>query len=158
MRKIIAVLLMALAVTAAVTAIFTSGIKRYGHMDICVYDAVTSAPIKDAYIVLPQSGQTYMSDGLGRVRAYGVPLDMEAILNKITLQPYGNVTLIAYKEGYIPCCIFYVQLYEDHVRNGPNIYMFAKSQDSTLGVTTFIESPSEAWVKALIDKYAPDMP
>ncbi len=158
MRKKMIILLITFALTTAATVIFTSRAKHYGHMDICVYDAVTSAPIKGAYIVLPQSGQTFISDDLGRVHAYGVPLDMEFALNRIMTQPYGNSTLIVYKEGYIPCCIFYVQLYADRVRSGPNVYMFTKSKDSTLDVTTFIESPSEEWVKNLVEKYAPGMP
>lgn len=158
MRKALIILLMATAFAAAAIVLLISGAKCYGHMDIRVYDAVTSAPISDAYIVLPQSDQTYKSDSLGRVHAYGVPLDTEVILSRMVTQPYGNATILAYKEGYIPCCIFYVQLYSDHIRSGPNIYMFAKSNNSELSATTFIESPSEEWVKSLIDKYAPDMP
>lgn len=128
--------------------------REYGHMDVSVVDAYTLEPLEGALLVFPDSGHSAKTDTLGRAQVFGLPIHKHREQNKILPQPYGECTLLAYREGYIPYALFYVQLQPGRIRSGPTIYLFPDYEGAPAAIT-IVESPTYDWAKGLVEKYKP---
>lgn len=130
---------------------------EYGHMDVTVVDAYTLEPLGDAQLVFPDTGITATTDEMGRAQVYGIPVRRHREQNRLLPQPFGECTLLVYREGYIPYALFYVQVPSGRIRNGPTIYLFPEYPEAP-GVVTVVESPPDEWAEKLMEKYRPKSP
>lgn len=126
-----------------------------GHLKVSVVDAYSNRPIANAEIVLPEAGISSISDENGSASLYGVPLSQPSRLERIIPCDYGETTILAYAEGYLPFALFHVHVYEGRMRNGPVLYLFPLGTEDGMDAISMIESPAEEWVKRLLDHYAP---
>ena len=95
-----------------------------GHLKVSAVDAYSNRPIANAEIVLPEAGISSISDKNGSASLYGVPLSQPSRLERIIPCDYGETTILAYAEGYLPFALFHVHVYEGRMRNGPVLYLF----------------------------------
>lgn len=153
-RKAIFVLIACLGILLLVLTCFLPR-RAFGHLKVSVVDAYSNRPIADAKIILPEAGISSISDKNGAAFLYGVPLSQPSRLERIIPCDYGETTILAYAEGYLPFALFHVHVYEGRMRNGPVLYLFPKGTEEGTEVISMIESPAEEWVKRLLDHYAP---
>ena len=128
--------------------------REYGHVDVSVVDAYTLEPLEGATLVFPYSGTKAVTDKSGRAQVFGLPIMKHREQNKILHQPFGECTLLVYREGYIPYALFYMKLQPGHIRSGPTVYLFPQ-YDGAPPVITIVESPANDWAEELIEKYRP---
>ncbi|HMM30313.1 MAG TPA: hypothetical protein PKB13_00910 [Clostridia bacterium] len=145
-----------LAVCATGVLIFLLMQKPHGHMEVSVVDAYTLRPLENSTIVIPENGMQAVTDANGKAQFYGIAIEKDATLNALLPMDCGRITLLVYREGYLPFALFYTQLYENRVRNGPTIYMFPTGTESGLEAITVIEAPAYEWVRELLEKYRPN--
>lgn len=146
-----AILVSAVAFLAALT---DNNDRFYGHISVYVVDAYTLAPMKNAKIVLPESGIEASCDSRGVALISSIPVDMDSPFIRLTGASYGEITMIVYAEGYLPCVWLKVHIYPSRIRNGPTIYMFpAGSED--VKVTVFTEAPDDTLMQDFTERFRP---
>lgn len=129
--------------------------KPRGHMEVTVVDAYTLRPLENSSIVLPEANMLSVTDANGKAEFYGIPVEKDGALNALLPMSCGRVTMLVYREGYLPFALFYTQVYAGRIRNGPTVYMFPTGTESGLEAITVIEAPAYEWVRALLEKYQP---
>ena len=137
---------------ASVAALSPSG--AVGSIAITVRDGMTDQPVQSAAVVIPESGQTAYTDKEGKTEVLRVPIVEDAAFRQILPKPWGEITVLVYKQGYIDCAIFHVNIWENQTRNGPTVLLFPAdgSQDQPFTLT---EGPGRIWVQQLLDQYKP---
>lgn len=128
--------------------------REYGHMDVSVVDAYSLEPLSNAILIFPDSGARAVTDKAGRAQVFGLPIHRHREQNKLLPQPYGECTLLVYREGYIPYALFYVQMHPGRIRSGPTVYLFPVYEGAP-EVITIVESPPYDWARELAEKYRP---
>lgn len=131
----------------------TSKEAHYGYIIPKVTDGFSEEPIEGATIVIPEIDQSFVTGADGRTSKIRVPVDPDGRFKSIMPKSWGEITLIAYKEGYIDYVLFYTHVWENQTREGPEILLFP--QDEKKGVEPFaiVEGPNRLWVKELVKKY-----
>lgn len=125
-------------------------------MEVSVVDAYTLRPLENSHVVVPEAGIEAVTDQNGRASLCGIPVERDAQLNALLPMDCGRVTLLIYREGYLPFALFHAQVYAGRVRNGPTIYMFPTGTESGLEAITVIEAPAYDWVRELLTNYQPN--
>ncbi|MEA5058996.1 MAG: hypothetical protein VB049_03020 [Candidatus Pelethousia sp.] len=128
--------------------------KQYGHMDVLVVDAYSLEPLQNAMLVFPDSGIQATTNEMGRAQVFSLPIQRHREQNRLLPQPYGECTLLVFREGYIPYALFYIQLQPGRIRSGPTIYLFPEYEGAP-GVITVVESPTYEWTEELVKRYRP---
>jgi len=145
----------ALVCASVALAVFLGrGTKQYGHISVYIIDAYTLAPLKNATIVLPECGITASSDKRGVALISSIPIDMDSEFIRLTGASYGEMTMIVYADGYLPCVWLKVHLYPSRIRNGPTIYMFPEGSEE-VRVTVFTEAPDDTLMQDFVERYRP---
>ena len=116
-----------------------------------VTDGRTGLPIEDAVIVIPETGSSYRTDSEGKTEIIRIPYSEKSDYDSILPKNWCEVTLLAYADGYAPYALFYLQLQEDSLRDGPVVMLFPGEQDPF----SIIEGPPDWWVSELIKKFSP---
>lgn len=116
-----------------------------------VIDGRTGLPIKDAVVVIPETGVSYKTASDGTTEVIRIPYSAKSDFDTILPKYWCEVTLLAYAEGYAPYALFYLQLQEDSLREGPTVMLFPGEQDPF----SIIEGPPDRWVSDLIRKFSP---
>lgn len=127
---------------------------RFGHISVYVIDAYSYKPLKNAAVVIPECENTVYTDARGVALLSSVPIDMDSDFIRLTGASYGEITMIIYAEGYLPCVWFKVHIYPSRIRSGPTIYMFPEGGEDVL-VTVFTESPEDTLMRDFVARYAP---
>jgi hypothetical protein len=68
---------------------------------------------------------------------------------------WGEITLIVYKEGFVPYALFYLQVIGGQTREGVKILLFEEGQTESAQPFSIIEGPNRVWVDALVEMYRP---
>lgn len=154
-HKLLVIALSALVLVAVALAVSLGrNSQAYGHISLYVIDAYTLAPLKNATIVIPECGVTGTTDARGVALISSVPLDMDSEFIRLTGASYGEVTLIIYAEGYLPCVWLKVHMQPSRIRNGPTVYMFPEGSEQ-YSVIVFSESPDDALMRDFVERYTP---
>ncbi|HWQ57730.1 MAG TPA: hypothetical protein VN540_01830 [Clostridia bacterium] len=154
-RRIFILSVSALILAAAMLAAsLLLGAKTYGHISVYVVDAYTLAPLKNAAVVLPESGIASYTNDRGVAFLSSVPIDMKSDFIALTGASYGEITMIVYADGYLPCVWLKVHMSPGRVRNGPTIYMFPEGSES-VSVAVFTEAPDDALMLDFVNRCAP---
>lgn len=128
--------------------------REYGHIDAAVVDAYTMEPIEGAILVFPDCGKQAITDKAGRAQVFGLPIHKHEQQNRLLPQPYGECTILVYREGYIPYALFYVQLQPGRIRSGPTIFLFRYYEGAPPAIT-IVEAPTDEWAWELAEKFRP---
>lgn len=129
-----------------------SGTKT-ASLSITVKDAATEEPLENSTVCIIETGGYYKTDKDGKTGVIKVPLLKNTNFDKSSPRPWGEITLLAYKDGYIDFILFYVMVYENQTRNGPNIYLYATDDPETALTHSLVEGPETGWVNDLVRKY-----
>ena len=150
-----ALLLSILAICLLPIAKEASVIPHQGSLQIKVVDGFSDLPLLGATVVVPEADAQHITDENGQTPAIIVPIENDPRFNTLLSQPWGQATIMVYKEGYIPYALFYTAVWENQMRQGPTIYLFPEG--ATEGNEPFIvvEGPQRLWVQELLEKYQP---
>ena len=127
-----------------------------GSFLVQVTDLETGEPIPGAAVCVPQTGMTYLTDEAGSTGTIEAPVQVDARFSAVYPQTWGEVTLLIYAKGYIPCALFHVMIWPDQVRQGPNITL--AKEDGSMGMQPYIivEAPQRVWVQGLLERFEPE--
>ena len=73
----------------------------------------------------------------------------------ILAMPWGEITLLAYKESYVPYALFHTQVWENEARQGPKLLMFPQDATDSEQPFSIVEGPPRLWVNGLLDQFRP---
>ncbi len=125
------------------------------YLTVNVLEGYTETPVKGASVVVAETGKTYLTDANGMTDKIDVPVIRDTRFDGIMQKPWGEITLIVYKEGYIPYALFYLQVLGGQTREGVKILLFEEGQTESSEPFSIVEGPSRVWVNALIEMYRP---
>ena len=135
---------------------FSAGRTGTAKLTLNVVEGFTETPIEGALVVVIETGESYSTDANGLTDVMEVPFIRDKRYDDILSKPWGEVSLIIYKDGYIPYALFYLQVLEDETREGVKILLFENDTTQNTEPFSIIEGPNRVWVDALIEKYRPD--
>ncbi len=149
-------LVLANVVTPDAAAVFATGnSSETASLTVHVLEGYTETPISDASVVLVETGKEYQTNKDGFTEKIDVPVVRDTRYDGILEKPWGEVTLIVYKEGFIPYALFYLQVIGGETREGVKILLFEEGQTESAEPFSIIEGPNRVWVDALVDMYRP---
>ena len=137
-------------------SVFHNGMALTGSFEPQVVDGITGEPIAGATLVIVETGDTYTTDENGYTPKIEVPIYLDDRFDAVEKKPWGEISLVVYKNGYVPYALFYLQIMSDTTRKGPQILMFQKGDTELDEPISIIEGPSKMWVDAIIEKCRPD--
>jgi len=132
-----------------------SATGRCGRLEVEVLDGFSETPIAGAAVVIPENNNVYYTDENGHIRNIKVPVILDTRFDNILKKPWGEVTLIVYKEGYMPYALFYLQVLPGQTRKGVQILLFEEGSTGSGEPFSIIEGPNRLWVNEMIEKYRP---
>lgn len=126
-----------------------------GSLQAETIDGLTGGPLSGATVVIPETGKTYQTDEAGKTPVIELPVSQDKTYEKILRKPWGEITILVYKDGYVPYALFHAQIPLNQTRQGPRIYLFPQSSVQSDQPFSVVEGPPRTWVNELISKYAP---
>lgn len=148
-------IVLAVSVSPSVLPAFSGNGSKTARLTVSVVEGYTETPIADAAVVVVETGKVYKTGTTGLTQLIEVPVIKDTRYDNILQKPWGEVTLIIYKEGFIPYALFYLQVLEGQTREGVKILLFEHDKTQTNAPFSIIEGPSRIWVNALVEKYQP---
>ncbi len=125
-------------------------IVEQAYLKITVLDITTRKPLSDTTICIPETGKYYKTDEIGRTPTIDVPYLKNSQYDNIKERNWGDITVLAYKEGYVDYLVFYIMVTKNKTRH-ITITLAPYSEGSQPYI--IIESPEEQWAKDIINKY-----
>ncbi|MEG1547753.1 MAG: hypothetical protein RR232_01680 [Clostridia bacterium] len=144
-----------LCISVCILAVALLSNKSYGYIKLCAVDAYTLAPIEGVTIVIPEYDLSITTNDAGIADATRLELRVDKEHELLLSQFWGEITVLAYKDGYLPYALFYVHVFKQHMRSGPTLYMFPEGENSGVTCISVIESPEKEWTQQLLERYAP---
>jgi hypothetical protein len=126
-----------------------------GSIMVFVKDGFSEKPLPGAEVIIVEDGKSYSTDSEGKTPIISVPILQDPSYRSILPKPWGEITLLIYKEGYIDCAIFHVNVMEKQTRHGPTVLLFPLDNDGTNQPFVLTEGPNPSWTKQLLDQYRP---
>jgi len=125
-----------------------------GILTLYVEDGPTAQPLPGVTIVIPEAGLVVVTDEMGETPALTLPVIADGEFSNILPKPWGEITLLVYRAGYIEQAIFHVNVWENQVRNGPSILLFPQTPGA-VEPHILTEGPQKPWVQELLSHYRP---
>lgn len=125
----------------------------WGNLIINAQDGLSKEPLSGVTVVIPETGQRYVTDDNGQTGVITVPIVADAAYSAILPQTWGEITILAYKDGYADYAVFHVHVWENQTRYGPTLMMFSSDQDATGQPFTLTEGPHRLWVQQLLNQF-----
>ena len=147
--------LLAILMSGTTASVFSAGRTGSAGLQLSVVEGFTETPIEDAAVIIVETGDIYYTDAEGNTDVIQVPFIRDTRYDDILEKPWGEVSLIVYKNGYVPYALFYLQVLENETRQGVKILLFSDDQTESDEPFSIIEGPNRVWVDALIDMYQP---
>ena len=151
-----AVILIALMSGNGSIAAMSLGKTGTASFTVNVVEGYTDSPVKGAKVVIIETGKTFTTGPDGNTEVITVPYVRDTRFDSIIPKPWGEVSLIVYKEGFLPYALFYLQVSEDQTRKGVKILLFENNSTKSSEPFSIIEGPNRAWVDELVKMYQPD--
>ena len=129
--------------------------RHYGFIQPQVVDGFSEEPIEGASVVIPETGQQFITGQDGMTAIIKVPIKEDVHFAEISPKPWSEITLIIYKEGYVEYVLFHTHVWEDQTRQGPRIMLFPQVEGEKHEPFSVVEGPHRLWVKELVEKYRP---
>ena len=118
-------------------------------MRLRVLDGMTDFPIRGAEVVVPETGERFITDENGSTAEMVLPVIPDAEYDKLLINSEGRITFIVYAEGYVPLLLLYARTRQ----NRDVIEALLFRDDGTLPVFTVIEAPPTEWSEELVEKH-----
>lgn len=138
-------------------SVFSFG-RNNGHasLTVKVVEGYTESPIEGASVVIIETGEVYKTNTEGLTEVIEVPMVRDKRFDSVLPKPWGEVSMIIYKEGFVPYALFYLQVIENETREGVKILLFEKGLTDSSEPFSIIEGPNRLWVNELIKMYQPE--
>ncbi len=150
-----AVALAATLAPSSVPVFGDTGMGETAQLTLRVLEGYNETPIADAQVVVLETGQTYKTDQDGMTEKISVPVVRDTRYDSILEKPWGEVSLIVYKDGFMPYALFYLQVIGGQTREGVKILLFEQGSTDSKEPFSIIEGPNRAWVNQLVEMYRP---
>ncbi|MGI5849197.1 MAG: hypothetical protein ACOX8Q_03875 [Christensenellales bacterium] len=124
-------------------------------LTVNVVEGYTETPIAGAKVVVVETGKVYDTDNKGNTGVIEVPYVRDTRYDDILSKPWGETTLIVYKEGFLPYALFYLQVINGETREGVKILLFEQNSAKSSEPFSIIEGPNRVWVDALVKMFQP---
>ena len=154
-----------LLVGAVMMTVFLSGDNSIAAMSfgtsgnakftVNVVEGYTDTPVMGAKVVVLETGKTYATDEGGNTGIIEVPVVRDTRFDDIIPKPWGEVSLIVYKDGFLPYALFYLQVVGGETRSGVKILLFENNSTGNSEPFSIIEGPNRLWVDELVKRYQP---
>jgi hypothetical protein len=138
---------------ASIAAFSTADDTAY--LSVKVVEGYTEAPLSDVQVVVVETDQVYTTGRDGMTDVIAVPAARDTRYDGILPKPWAEVSLIIYKDGYIPYALFYLQVMAGQTREGVKILLFEEGAPGSSEPFSIIEGPNRVWVDELVEKYRP---
>lgn len=145
--------IVALLLPGDAMAAFEASAAPTGTIIVYVKDGPSDEPLENARVVIPEMGQSFLTDKNGSTGEIYATVLEDADYKAICPQPWGEITLLIYKPGYADCAIFHVNIMENKTRNGPTVLLFPLAPGEANDAFTLTEAPNKLWVKQLLDRF-----
>ena len=150
-----AVVLAATLSPSSVAVFGTASTADTAQLTLRVLEGYNESPIAGAKVVVLETGQTYETDQDGMTEVIKVPVVRDTRYDSILEKPWGEVSLIIYKDGFVPYALFYLQVIGGQTREGVKILLFEQGSTDSKEPFSIIEGPNRAWVNQLVEMYRP---
>ncbi len=153
---VIGAVVLAATLTPSTVAVFgTAATADTAQLTLRVLEGYNESPIAGAKVVVLETGQTYETDQDGMTEVIKVPVVRDTRYDSILEKPWGEVSLIIYKDGFVPYALFYLQVIGGQTREGVKILLFEQGSTDSKEPFSIIEGPNRAWVNQLVEMYRP---
>lgn len=152
---LVSAILVASNLGSGTTAVFSGSGKGTASLSVNVVEGYTETPIAGAQVVVIETGKTYETDENGMTDVIEVPFVRDTRFDRILEKPWGEVSLIVYKDGFVPYALFYLQVLGGQTREGVKILLFEHDKTQSNSPFSIIEGPNRAWVDALVEMHKP---
>ena len=140
----------------AFRAIETGGdAEYYGYLQPQVVDGFSEEPIEGATVVIPETGQKFVTSKDGYTAMIQIPVREDEHFRDIAPKPWSEITVIVYRKDYIEYVLFNTHVWESQSRKGPKILLFPKEEGKENEPFSVVEGPHRVWVKELVEKFRP---
>lgn len=155
MKKILAIGGVCAALAAGLCIVCLTGAGQRAALSVRICDAHTGEPLEEANVVVAETGERYTTDGQGLTPVMDVPYMPDARFNRILRRNWGEVTILAYADGYLPYALFHTAVWKSTARGPITLYLFM--DDGSMDDIPFsvIEAPENDWAAALLKKFNP---
>lgn len=137
-------------------AAMSLGSSEAAKLTVNVLEGYDETPITGAKVVILETGKVYETDQNGSTETIEVPVVRDTRFDGIIPKPWGEVSLIVYKEGFLPYALFYLQVAGGETRKGVKILLFEDNSTGNPEPFSIIEGPNRAWVDELVKMYQPN--
>jgi hypothetical protein len=153
---VIAAVALAFTLTPSSVEVFNPASTDTAGLTLRVLEGYTESPIADASVVVLETGKTYKTNDKGMTEVIEVPVIRDTRYDSILQKPWGEVSLIVYKDGFVPYALFYLQVLGGQTREGVKILLFEQGSTDSEEPFSIIEGPNRAWVDQLVEMYRPN--
>jgi hypothetical protein len=153
---LIGAVVLAFTLAPSSVSVFSTASADTAKLTVRVLEGYTESPIANASVVVLETGKVYQTDNKGMTEIINVPVIRDNRYDAILEKPWGEVTLIIYKEGFVPYALFYLQVIGGQTREGVKILLFEQGDTESNEPFSIIEGPSRAWVDTLVEMYRPE--
>jgi hypothetical protein len=155
---LVGALVIASVISPGAISVFGGSNSNTAYLTVNVLEGYTETPIANASVAVVETGKVYQTDENGMTDKIDVPVIRDARYDSIIQKPWGEITLIIYKEGFVPYALFYLQVLGGQTREGVKILLFEEGQTESSEPFSIIEGPNRVWVDALVEMYRPKNP
>ncbi|MGI6160875.1 MAG: hypothetical protein ACOYJD_02485 [Christensenellales bacterium] len=162
---ILPVIVAALLLISAALGVFSFGgisipvsgsASESATVNVQVVDGKTLTPLEGARVVIIETGEEYFTAKDGYTGVITVPVIRDSRFDKAVAQPWGEINMIIFMDGYLPYALFHAMVFPGQLRQGPQILLFTEKDAPSAMPFTIVEAPHKQWVNALIEKYSKD--
>ncbi|SCJ66876.1 Uncharacterised protein [uncultured Clostridium sp.] len=121
---------------------------------IRVQDGHTGADLPGAEVVIAETGEHYHTDEQGYTPDIPVPILRDTRYDQLHPQEWGEISVLAYCEGYEDYALFHLQVEPGQARTDPVVMMFERDQLYSQPFA-LVEGPKAEWVQELLDRFRP---
>lgn len=132
-----------------------SSTSSTGRIVPVIQDGNTGEPVEGATVVIPEVNESYITDSEGKTEEISLPIKHDARFREILEKPWGEATILIYKDGYVPSGLFGCLIPPGETRQGPTILLFKQQDLDRSDAVSFVEGPNKTWADAVIEKYRP---
>jgi hypothetical protein len=150
-----AVILTAFLTEGGSVAALSFGNTGSAKVTVNVVEGKTDSPIAGAQVVILETGKVYTTGENGKTGTIEVPVIRDARYDSTIPKAWGEISLIVYKDGFLPYALFYLQVADGQTRDGVKILLFENDSTGSTEPFSIIEGPNRAWVDELVKKYQP---
>jgi hypothetical protein len=153
---VVAALALAFTLTPTDVAVFGTDSAETAALTLRVLEGYTESPIENATVVILETEKTYKTNGEGLTEVIEVPVIRDSRYDTILEKPWGEVSMIIYKDGFVPYALFYLQVLGGETREGVKILLFEQGSTDSEEPFSIIEGPNRVWVNQLVEMYRPE--